>query len=71
MTKIPQYQFPNHLHIFIYLLNNHLMFIIQNNCSDFKTYKDYEAQFLPLKELTYYEKRNRFLEITLAQGSLL
>lgn len=53
MTKIPQYQFPNHLYIFIYLLNNHLMFIIQNYCSDFKRYKDYEAQFLPLKELTY------------------
>lgn len=39
------------------------MIIIQNNCSDFKRYKDCEAQFLPLKELTQHKKEMDFQKL--------
>lgn len=36
------------------------MIIVKNNYSDFTRYKYYEAQFLPLKGLTYYKKETDF-----------
>lgn len=35
------------------LLENHVMIIIKNSYSDFRKYKDYGAQFLPVKGLKY------------------
>ena len=42
------------MHIFCFI-KNHIMIIVKSNYLDFKTYKDHEAQFLPLKGLIFYK----------------
>lgn len=68
IKKIPQYH-SLIIYIFHVFYENHVMIIIKNSYSDFRKYKDYGAQFLPVKGLKY-RKSNAFLQIILTQGSL-